>query len=134
MIIADLLKIQEMRERLKEYDEKIEEYRLAIQSVVPNYDWGPRGNAYGDKISGEIARLLEMRKIRRDKYCEIEAAISEAENAVNALPSHRMRQVIQHRYLYAHTWGETSRAMQRTPRQCQRYMQDALTYLRNNSA
>lgn len=126
--LDELKGIKYANSKINDVLERIARLRSAVESTTSRLGRDQGNMGEHDRLSRQIAQLLDMEQelVRRLIVCEAETA--ELYTGMEALPC-MQRAVIQMRYSQGMTWGQIAKELHYSPRQCYRLRNAGLRLL-----
>ena len=107
MTMQELKSIRIHRKRIRELDEAIVTLRSEMEKITPSMSEAPCKPTGGDKRAGQIARMIELKTERIERYTLLEGAIDRVETWLYTLPEQQAK-VIRARYIEGKSWALAS--------------------------
>ena len=91
MTMQELKSIRIHRKRIRELDEAIVTLRSEMEKITPSMSDAPCKPTGGDKRAGQIARMVELKTERIERYTLLEGAIDRVETWLYTLPEQQAK-------------------------------------------
>lgn len=125
MTMQELKSIRIHRKRIRELDEAIETLKSEMEKITPSMSDAPCKPTGGDKRAGQIARMIELKVERIERYTLLEEAVDNAETWLCILPEQQAK-VIRARYIEGMSWEQVARATGYCKMHCHRIHDSAV--------
>ena len=125
MTVQELKSIRIHRKRIRELDEDIETLKSEMEKITPSMSEAPCKPTGGDKRAGQIARMIELKTERIERYTLLEGAIDRVETWLYTLPEQQAK-VMRARYVECMSWDRASWATGYQKKHCYKIEENAL--------
>ena len=125
----DLRALRTQRLRADFLRERIECIRADLERITALPRNGTGGGA-GDKMSGPVAKLIDLQQQYAEEVVEIESSLQITELTLSQLPD-KQQTILRLRYIEGLTWENVARRTHYDPSHCRRIHRVAMKYIKN---